>query len=116
MRRPRHLSAEERALWDHVTRRDKPARKPALPLAPIQPDPPKPVVVAVPRLRPFAIGQQVDHRRSNDLLPALSDRLARAPVQMDAKAFGKLKRGKLVPEGRIDLHGMTQRPLYLTRR
>lgn len=107
MRRPRHLSAEERALWDHVTRRDKPARKPALPLAPIQPDPPKPVVVAVPRLRPFAIGQQVDHRRSNDLLPALSDRLARAPVQMDAKAFGKLKRGKLVPEGRIDLHGMT---------
>ena len=26
---------------------------------------------------------------------------------MDAKAFGKMKRGKLVPEGRIDLHGMT---------
>ena len=26
---------------------------------------------------------------------------------MDAKAFGKLKRGKLVPEARIDLHGMT---------
>jgi DNA-nicking Smr family endonuclease len=28
-------------------------------------------------------------------------------VQMDRKAFGKLKRGKLVPEGKIDLHGMT---------
>ena len=26
---------------------------------------------------------------------------------MDANAFGKMKRGKLVPEGRIDLHGMT---------
>ena len=26
---------------------------------------------------------------------------------MDSKAFGKLKRGKLLPEGRIDLHGMT---------
>ncbi|WP_371687459.1 Smr/MutS family protein [Thalassococcus sp. S3] len=26
---------------------------------------------------------------------------------MDQKAFGKMKRGKLVPEGRIDLHGMT---------
>ena len=29
-----------------------------------------------------------------------------APV-MDAKSFGKLTRGKLRPEGRIDLHGMT---------
>ena len=26
---------------------------------------------------------------------------------MDRKAFGKMKRGKLVPEGKIDLHGMT---------
>jgi DNA-nicking Smr family endonuclease len=26
---------------------------------------------------------------------------------MDNKSFGKLKRGKLRPEGRIDLHGMT---------
>jgi len=26
---------------------------------------------------------------------------------MDAKSFGKLTRGKLRPEGRIDLHGMT---------
>jgi DNA-nicking Smr family endonuclease len=26
---------------------------------------------------------------------------------MDAKAFGRMKRGKLVPEDRIDLHGMT---------
>ena len=29
-----------------------------------------------------------------------------APV-MDAKSFGKLTRGKLRPEGRIDIHGMT---------
>lgn len=28
-------------------------------------------------------------------------------VQMDAKSFGKMKRGKITPEGRIDLHGMT---------
>lgn len=26
---------------------------------------------------------------------------------MDRKAFGRMKRGKLVPEARIDLHGMT---------
>lgn len=29
------------------------------------------------------------------------------PLNMDRKAFGKLKRGKLAPEARIDLHGMT---------
>ena len=26
---------------------------------------------------------------------------------MDQKAYGRMKRGKLAPEGRIDLHGMT---------
>ena len=45
--------------------------------------------------------------RPHDLIPSLPDQLRGAPVQMDQKAFGKLKRGKLKPEGRIDLHGMT---------
>lgn len=109
MRRPRHLSPEERALWDLVTRRDKPVRPapdsrpqtepPLLPPPPLSPRP-------VP-LNLFQIGQTADHRRHHDLLPGLAERLARAPVQMDTKAFGKLKRGKLLPEGRIDLHGMT---------
>ena len=33
--------------------------------------------------------------------------LAAAPVAMDRKAHRKLTRGKLAPEARIDLHGMT---------
>lgn len=44
---------------------------------------------------------------SHDLVPSLPDRLRQAPLQMDRKSFGKMKRGKLQPEGRIDLHGMT---------
>lgn len=40
-------------------------------------------------------------------MPGISERMARQPVQMDKKAFGRLKRGKLLPEGKIDLHGMT---------
>ena len=109
MRRPRHLSAEERALWELVTRRDKPARPAPDIRSPIEPAMPKPAVVIIPRdpFRPFQIGQVVNHTSRNDLLPGLTERLARAPVQMDSKAFVKLKRGKLVPEGRIDLHGMT---------
>jgi DNA-nicking Smr family endonuclease len=37
----------------------------------------------------------------------LSARLAHAPVRMDHGTYQKLLRGKLKPEARIDLHGMT---------
>jgi DNA-nicking Smr family endonuclease len=35
------------------------------------------------------------------------DALRGATPNMDAKTFGRLKRGKLAPEARIDLHGMS---------
>ena len=109
MRRPRHLTAEERALWDLVTRRDKRSAPAPDIRSPVDVAPPKPAPAIIPRdpVRPFQIGQAVNHTGRNDLLPGLAERLARAPVQMDSKAYVKLKRGKLVPEGRIDLHGMT---------
>lgn len=44
---------------------------------------------------------------SYNLAPSLPDQLRKASVQMDRKTFGKMNRGKLQPEGRIDLHGMT---------
>lgn len=44
---------------------------------------------------------------SKDLVPSVPDRMKSAPVNMDRKAYGRMKRGKLSPEGRIDLHGMT---------
>ena len=37
----------------------------------------------------------------------LSDTLADAPVTMDKRRFQRMTRGKLQPEARIDLHGMT---------
>ncbi|WP_368373065.1 Smr/MutS family protein [Rubellimicrobium arenae] len=49
----------------------------------------------------------MDHRRSDDLLPGLVESFARMPLRMDAGQFGRMKRGKLRPEARIDLHGMT---------
>lgn len=39
--------------------------------------------------------------------PSVSDDLRSDPLQMDRKAFDQMKRGKIRPEGRIDLHGMT---------
>lgn len=56
----------------------------------------------------FELGQKAGGKPgSHDVLPGLPDRIASAPIRMDRKAYGRLKRGKLKPEGRIDLHGMT---------
>lgn len=105
-RRPRHLSPEEGALWDQVAGRTTPLEKPRS----VLPDP-----IAPPRkkkrqpepIAPFEVGIQNDPRRPNDLLRPIGERLTAAPVQMDQKSYGKMTRGKLKPEGRLDLHGMT---------
>jgi DNA-nicking Smr family endonuclease len=113
MRRPRHLSPEERALWDHVTRNDlplKPVRKAAAPADAPLPAAPSSTggVPALPAPLPrFVIGERADHRRSDDLLPGLAEDMARMPLRMDARAFGRMAKGKLTPEARIDLHGLT---------
>jgi DNA-nicking Smr family endonuclease len=119
MRRPRHLSPEERELWSLVARQAKPL-SPAAPRAPAKPPAPKTdsVPAQIPVSAPpqnfianplpdFRVGQKVDHSRTHDLIPGLAEQMGKAPVRMDAKSFGKLKKGKLHPEARIDLHGMT---------
>ena len=108
MRKPRHLSADERELWDRVARQAAPLN-PARPKIALKPTT-KPATsnqFASAPLPAFDVGQTADHRRSHDILPGIAERLTAAPIQMDTKSFGKLKRGKLKPEGRIDLHGMT---------
>lgn len=109
MRKPRHLSAEERALWDMVAKRTEPLEKPVT--ARQKPNPnlptPKSLTKASKPLPSFTVGEAVDHRADHDLLPSLGQQLKSVPVQMDQKAFGRMKRGKLKPQARIDLHGMT---------
>lgn len=46
-------------------------------------------------------------RMAHDLVPQITDRMSAQPVHMDRKSFKRMQRGKLKPEGRIDLHGMT---------
>ena len=48
-----------------------------------------------------------EQRLRHNPAPTLADRLAHAPLNMDHKAHRKLTRGRLAPEARIDLHGMT---------
>jgi DNA-nicking Smr family endonuclease len=108
-RRRRTLSPEERELWQRVA-------DTAVPLDPVPVRAPAPAPAPAPEVarprRPglprFRLGQNAPPRPpAHDLVPSLPERLAAAPVAMDRRAFTRMKRGKLAPEARIDLHGMT---------
>jgi len=103
----RRLSPEDLELWRKVTEQTQRKKRPSPPEDFLQP-PQKPIEVDAPRHPEFKIGSHARKRPvAHDILPSLSDRLSSSPVQMDRRAFGKMKRGKIVPEGKIDLHGMT---------
>ena len=106
----RRLRPDEVALWQKVTEKTQrlhPERKPedAAHVSRPKPIPQKPVFNVN---EPFTLGSQAAPSRApHKLQPSLSERLSSAPVQMDKRSFAKMKRGKIKPEGRIDLHGMT---------
>ena len=111
MSRGRKLSAEEHALWDSVARQavplgpkcrpDPPPEAPAIPAK--EPDDRSPV--PGPRLPAFRVGEKASPPET--LNGRATDGAAAAAPRMDAKSFGRMRRGKLAPEARIDLHGMT---------
>ncbi|MGR3455350.1 Smr/MutS family protein [Pseudooceanicola sp.] len=108
----RKLRPEEAELWRKVARtadRMHPERKARMPEVASKAPPKHPPAAPREPLPDFSIGQSSrDRGPSHDLLEPIQDHLNGAPVRMDRKAHGKLKRGKLKPEARIDLHGMTQ--------
>lgn len=106
-RRPRGLHPEERELWQkiastaramHPERPERPERHEALPVRKKQPS----------LMQAFRVGEAARPAPpAHDLLPSPHEHLSAQPVRMDRRAFDKMVRGKLQPEGRIDLHGMT---------
>ncbi len=115
MTRRRELSEEERRLWSRVaqaTTRLQPSPDPAPDASrALHPDPGAPEVTR----------KAEQGRHSAASLPAgaatpyaartvapPTDRLpAREPLQMDRRLHARMTRGKLEPEARLDLHGMT---------
>lgn len=113
-RRRRGLTPEDRRIWEQVTRTTTPlapkvpaaaeAPLPDPPLLPLPADPATPPVVADPRQRgprpapPFA---------RVELSPDPHAWLERAVPHMDRRRFDTLRRGRMEPEARLDLHGMT---------
>jgi DNA-nicking Smr family endonuclease len=100
MARKRPLHPEEEALWHAVARTAKPMhapifRKKLSETPSVAPDP----KVKHHSIPAFRLGEKPGTPRAQTAAPAA--------LQMDSKAFGKMTRGKLSPEARIDLHGMT---------
>jgi DNA-nicking Smr family endonuclease len=112
MSRRRHLKPEEEDLWQAVARTAQPLHPPKRAASASELQLPAALPKAKEPARPetlpaFRIGEKARTVLGHDLLPDLSARLSTAPLRMDAKAFARMSRGKLSPEARIDLHGMT---------
>ena len=109
--RRRALTAEDRELWDRVRANTKAIKRSDLEVERFDPDVslPAPAPRNLRKAKTVILGKPVGPSRgpAHNLAPAIHDQVRQAPVQMDQKSFGKLKRGKLRPEGKIDLHGMT---------
>jgi DNA-nicking Smr family endonuclease len=108
MRRRRRLRPDEAELWAQVVEAAVPLRPAGVP-----PDAPSASPAAVLPPAPPILAPLVRHPPARggvtvDLKPSVADRLAQQRFDMDRKKFGRLKRGKLVPEARLDLHGLTQ--------
>lgn len=108
----RRLTHEEAALWRRVARTTEALRRdrPGVPFS--APDPARSLKTSA-AVEPFEIGAKADAAARRDAtFPGVPAAAGDAPVRMDRKAYGKLKRGKLKPEARLDLHGMTLDQAY----
>lgn len=109
-RRPRDLHPEEKELWQKIAATTRA-------MHPEHPERPQRVEVRelslAPKKQPsllqaFRVGERArPHPVPHDLAPTPKDYLAAQTLRMDRKTFDKMTRGKLAPEARIDLHGMT---------
>lgn len=98
----RKVKPDEKALWEQVADTTIPMHRAKAELEMETIFNPKPIKTAPKHkpILPFKIGSKATGKTA---VPKAS---VSAPV-MDSKSFGKLTRGKMRPEAKIDLHGMT---------
>lgn len=113
--RRRAVTPDEARVWRAVTRDVKPlsGREP-VPDEPEDPPPtasePPPAPVAAPPSRPLpAVSPRPPAVAST--VPAHLDPV-HAPAGVDRRTSERMKKGEMVIEGRLDLHGMTQDPAH----
>lgn len=120
MKRRRGLSTEDKVLWSRVAasvdplhpggRHPAPADDPPPALTPTKIAPSRQAAEPVPppSLAGLRLGNRKDAASTRiDLSPLPNEALDAQPLRMDHKTHRQMTRGKLSPEARIDLHGMT---------
>ena len=106
----RALSVEEQKLWDKIRETATPlrmAREPKIATLrkSVQAKPEPNQQTGIPR---FSIGENARPSPMSTYKDPLATQTSLpASISMDRKNFTKLKRGKLMPDARLDLHGMT---------
>ena len=103
-RKPRGLRPDEEEIWDRVRQTAVPMHAAKKKATHSITEGPKPKVK--PRVAPLPIAHFQIGQAATAIQPPVTS-LSHPPVQMDHKSYGRMKKGKLSPEGRIDLHGMT---------
>ena len=105
---PDEPTGDDLALWRHVTRDTRPlAKRPAAP-KPDVPAPAKPAPPAAPAAKPKPPAKKPGSPRAPAAAPKVPDLQKGAVIGVDKRTVGRLKRGKLPVEGRLDLHGLSQ--------
>ena len=107
----RKLRPEEQRLWEKVADTTTPMRSADLVLTPTLALPDSLKVRSAPaqlKITPFQIGAKSQQRLATAYISSVPNN----NLTMDAKSYGKLTRGKLDPEARLDLHGMTMSEAY----
>jgi len=109
MSRRRHLRPEEEELWRKVTARTERlhGEKPLKPEDFVDTPTPKPKR-AKPSFDVTLPAKPTSHVTTGiDVAPSIAQQVEAHPLQMDKKTFAQMKRGKVRPEAKLDLHGMT---------
>ncbi len=106
-RKPRELKPDEIEIWRRVA--DATTRMHTKPLREVQrPVPKKTQIQNHTNIPHFHIGDStISPRVTHSQKMPVTEHLRSLTPVMDRKTFNKMNRGKLKPEARIDLHGMT---------
>ena len=124
MARRRSLRPEEEELWQAVARTARPLHpktqgflhrhdKVAHPHPPVGAA--EPAQTPQPWLETFRLGQKARVSKPHDIAPSLGESLRTAPLAMDAKVHGRMVRGKLQPEARMDLQSVVDGFMTMAR-
>jgi DNA-nicking Smr family endonuclease len=104
----RNLTEAERSLWSLATQNTERLR-PTVPtlVQPKKTTSTRPLPTPM-KMQPFRVGQLAKTTaKSQKRQPDIDQQFAKTSPNMDKRNFDRLKKGKLLVDGRIDLHGMT---------